>query len=131
MVFSILLSLVFSFVALELEAIPSYQIAEKNLLTTWENSYPVNFSKVIKKNPTKKGILEVRDKKGVRYIYTFLVFVPRVKTEDGEIAVQNEGKEVFVKLYFDPKEKEKPYSIRLGEFEEKYFSKSKIRWIAK
>ena len=127
----LLLTLGILFVVDESGAIPDYKTAEKNLLPTWESAFPVSYSKVIKKNPTKKGILEIREKKSVKYIYTFIVFLPRYKVEDGELAIQSEGKEIFVKLYFDPSEKENPYSVRLGEFEEKYFSRSKARWIPK
>ncbi|MCC6274303.1 MAG: hypothetical protein IT569_00450 [Leptospiraceae bacterium] len=51
--------------------------------------------------------------------------------DEKTIVPQEEGREVFVKLYFDPKNSEAPYSIKLGEFEEKYFPKSRARWIKK
>ncbi|MBE7413570.1 MAG: hypothetical protein L6Q54_06020 [Leptospiraceae bacterium] len=112
-------------------AYPNYKTAEKHLQETWENSFPISYSKIVKVNPTSKGILEIRDKKKRLYLYTFIVFVPRYTLEDKSLIALEEGKEVFVKLYFDPNNSEIPYSIKLGEFEEKYFSKSRIRWIGK
>lgn len=109
-----------------------YSEIDHKLKETWDKAYPVSYTKIISKDTEGKGILHFRNKKkGDRYIYTFIVFLPRYKYEENVLVPEEEGREVFVKLYFDPVEKEEPYSIHLGEFDEKYEKKSKINWIKK
>ncbi|MCE9499107.1 MAG: hypothetical protein K8R21_01105 [Leptospira sp.] len=110
--------------------LPKYSQIDDKLKTAWEKSYPVAFTKIIRKDVEGKGILHLRSKKnGERFIYTFLVFVPRYRYEENTLLPEKEGREIFVKLFYQPDNKEEPYSIHLGEFDEKYDTKSIVNWI--
>ncbi|MDX1957852.1 MAG: hypothetical protein SFU98_04725 [Leptospiraceae bacterium] len=110
---------------------PPYSKIEPILKETWDKTYPLPFTKIIKKDTLGKGIMVLRDsKKRIYYLYSFLVFFPRYKLDDGKpIFEEDKGREVVVKLYHYPFEKESPYRIDLGEFSEKYNLKSVVRWI--
>jgi hypothetical protein len=110
---------------------PPYSKIEPILKDTWEKTYPVSFTKIIKKDTLGKGIMVLRNsKKQIYYLYTFLVFFPRYTLEDGKLViVKDRGRNVLVKLYHYPFDEETPYKIDLGEFAEKYNQREAIRWI--
>ncbi|TGK03935.1 hypothetical protein EHO59_10435 [Leptospira semungkisensis] len=103
---------------------------DKTLLSTWNKTFPVPYTKILKRDLAGKGVLYYRknSKKSV-YIYSFVVFLP-LYSEEGEKAVQKEGgREVKLKLIYDPSSDEDKYTIELGEFDEIYDAKGIIRWI--
>lgn len=84
------------------------------------------YSKILKKDLIGKGIIAIREKKGFVYLYTFLVAFPKLNVENGNLQIEQENfKQIEVKLYFDPSQKENPYWMDLGEITEIY-DKSKI-----
>ncbi|TGK08888.1 hypothetical protein EHO60_12695 [Leptospira fletcheri] len=122
--------LIFLFVVLPVYSnIPRYAELDKILVSTWNSTFPVPFTRIVKRDLSGKGILEYRkSSKKTVYIYAYLVFLPKYE-EEGEKPVRREaGREVKVKLYYDPSAKEK-YEIVLGEFDEAYDAKGRLRWI--
>lgn len=103
---------------------------DKNLVTTWNQAFPVPFTKIVKRDLTEKGILHYRKspKKQV-YIYFYSVFLPYY-AEEGEKPVRKEGgREIKLKLLYDPGSKDERFTIELGEPDEAYDTKGIIRWI--
>jgi hypothetical protein len=97
---------------------------------TWDDTYPIEFKKIIKKDLLGKGIMVVKNKqKQIEYMYSFLIYIPRVSVVDGVKTETEDGKEIIVKLINNPSDKEKPYRIELGEFSEKYYQGNVVRWI--
>ncbi|EPG65815.1 hypothetical protein ACE5IS_11700 [Leptospira wolffii] len=110
--------------------VPKYSEMEKHLLPTWNKSFPVPFAKVLHRDLSGKGVLLYRksSKKSV-YIYHYSVFLPYY-AEEGEKPVRKEGgREIKVKLLYDPSSSSERYSIELGEMDEAYDTKGIIRWI--
>jgi hypothetical protein len=108
----------------------SYNEIDSILESTWKETYPLPYTKIIKKDTLGKGIMVLKDKKGLYYLYSFLLFFPRSYEEDGVLKTDDtNGKEILVRLYYRPANKEMPYSLDLGEFTEKYNLKSVLRWI--
>lgn len=102
-----------------------YSRIEPILFSTWEKTYPVMYTKILKKDLIGKGIIMLREKKNFVYLYTFLVAFPKLTIEDSNLKIeQREFKTLEVKLYYDPS-KEEPYWIDLGEITE-YYDKSKV-----
>ncbi|HMW03921.1 MAG TPA: hypothetical protein PK079_00945 [Leptospiraceae bacterium] len=128
----ILLSLFLFFITsylFAIEIIP-YKKIDETLKTTWDNTYPVEFKKVIKKDLLGKGIMVTKNKqKQLEYVYSFLVFIPRVSMVEGVKTEMEDGKEIIVKLVHNPSDTEKPYRIELGEFSEKYYQGNVVKWI--
>lgn len=111
------------------EIIP-YKKIDDTLKSNWDNTYPVEFKKIIKKDLLGKGIMVVKNKqKQLEYMYSFLVFIPRVSMVEGVKTEMEDGKEIIVKLIHNPSDSEKPYRIELGEFSEKYYQGNVIKWI--
>lgn len=108
----------------------SYAKIDPVLTKTWEETYPISFSKIVKKDLLGKGIALIKNKKNEQeYLYTFLVFIPQaVYTENG-LERKEEGREVTIKLYHTPSNKEIPYRVELGELEERHNTKNILRWI--
>lgn len=120
------------FFAFTLSANPvlPYQKIDDVFKKTWDDTYPIEFKKIIKKDMLGKGIMVVKNKeKQLEYMYTFLVFIPRVSIVDGVKTEREDGKEIIVKLVNNPVNTEKPYRIELGEFSEKYYQGNVVRWI--
>ncbi|TGL58818.1 hypothetical protein [Leptospira sarikeiensis] len=110
--------------------VPKYSEMDKTLLSVWNKTFPVPYTKILKRDLAEKGILYYRKnaKKSV-YIYSYLVFLP-LYGEQNEKPVQKEGgREVKLKLIYDPSSKEEKYTIELGEFDEMFDAKGIIRWI--
>lgn len=108
---------------------PSYTEAAKILEEKWKETYPVAFTKILKKDTIGKGIMVLSSKKGKYYLYTFLISFPKYSVEEGKLRVEKEDfKNIIVKFYYEPFEIEEKYRIDLGEFTEKYNQKS-ARWI--
>ncbi|HNI25345.1 MAG TPA: hypothetical protein PLJ29_03240, partial [Leptospiraceae bacterium] len=77
-----------------------------------------------------KGIMVLRSKSGgEEYLYSFKVFFPRYSFADSKLVAETEGREIIVRLYHNPADKENPYRIDLGEFTEKYELGKALRWI--
>ena len=112
------------------QKIISYAEIDPILQTAWEEIYPVAYTRITQKDTLGKGIMVLREKNQLIYLYTFLVYFPAYR-EEGEKLIADEmgGRDILVKLYFRPHEKTKPYSVDLGEFSEKYNLKSVVRWI--
>lgn len=90
------------------------------LIQTWDSTYPLPFSKILKKDLLNKGILYVWKDGKKMYLYSFEVFMPTyTHTEEG-ITPKEKGRNIIVKLYYNPYNSEAPYFVDLGEFEEKY-----------
>lgn len=117
--------------AASLSAAPvPYSKIEPVLEETWDRSYPVRYSKIIKKDLLGKGIMVLRNKSGSEeYLYSFKVFFPRYSFTDSKLVAETEGREIIVRLYHNPSDKENPYRIDLGEFTEKYELGKALRWI--
>lgn len=111
------------------EKIISYSKIDETLQETWEKTYPVMYSRIVKKDVLGKGIMELKEKNRPVYLYTFIVFFPKYRIEEDKlVGGEDGGKEILVKLYFRPGDKESPYKVDLGEFSEKY-NLNNVRWI--
>jgi hypothetical protein len=112
------------------EKIPEYKDIDPILQTTWDNTYPVSFSRITQKDTLGKGIMVLREKNNLIYLYTFLVYFPVYVLEEEKLVAREEGgRDILVKLYYRPSDKEVPYKIDLGEFAEKYNLRAVVRWI--
>ena len=112
------------------DGIISYQKIEPILLKTWNETYPVPYTRVSKLDVLGKGIMVLKEKNHLIYLYTFLVNFPIYRLEEEKLVANDEGgRDILVKLYYRPHQKETPYQIDLGEFSEKYNLKSVVRWI--
>ncbi|RHX78710.1 hypothetical protein [Leptospira yasudae] len=111
--------------------IPTHSGMEKNFKEAWGKNFPVPYTKLLKRDLTGKGVL-VYKKTPERtvYIYTYLVFLP-LYTENEEVAkeIPGKGREVKVKLFYEPSNPSEKFSIEFTEFDEQYNSKSVVRWI--
>ena len=112
------------------EKIPEYKDIDPILQATWDNTYPVSYSRITKKDTLGKGIMVLKEKNQLIYLYTFLVYFPVYVLEEEKLVAREEGgRDILVKLYYRPGDKEVPYKIDLGEFAEKYNLRSVVRWI--
>lgn len=108
----------------------TYSKIDPILHSTWEKSYPVMYSKILKKDLIGKGIIVIQEKKRLVYLYTFLIAFPKVVIQDEKLKVEQEDfKRLEVKLYYDPSKKEDPYWIDLGEVVEFYDKSKVVRYI--
>ncbi|MCB1176499.1 MAG: hypothetical protein KDK36_02865 [Leptospiraceae bacterium] len=104
---------------------------KKKLTTVWDETYPVKFTKVKTQDILGKGIIALREKRGTYYLYTFLVSFPKYSIVEGKLNVEKENfKDILVKVYYEPFNKEKPIRLDMGEFTEKY-NLRRVRWIKK
>ena len=111
------------------EIIP-YKKIDEIFKKTWDDTYPIEFKKITKKDLLGKGIMVVKNKqKQLEYMYSFQVFIARVGMVDGVKTESEEGKEIIVKLIHNPGDVEKTYRIELGEFSEKYYQGNVVKWI--
>jgi hypothetical protein len=111
------------------EIIP-YKKIDEIFKKTWDDTYPIEFKKITKKDLLGKGIMVVKNKqKQLEYMYSFQVFIARVGMVDGVKTESEDGKEIIVKLIHNPSDVEKPYRIELGEFSEKYYQGNVVKWI--
>lgn len=94
-----------------------YQEIDNILKETWDSTYPIPYSRIVKKDVLGKGIMKFKKKNYNYYLYTFIVFVPRyILVNDKPVPAPNShGRNIPVKLFFYPSESEKPYKIKLGE----------------
>ena len=107
-----------------------YKKIDEVLKKTWDTTYPIEYKTIVKKDLLGKGIMVVKNKqKQLEYMYSFLLFIPRVSMVDGVKTEMEDGKEIIVKLIHNPSDAEKPYRIELGEFSEKYYQGNVVRWI--
>ena len=112
------------------EKIPEYKDIDPILQATWDNTYPVSYSRITKKDTLGKGIMVLKEKNQLIYLYTFLVYFPVYVLEEEKLVAREEGgRDILVKLYYRPSDKEIPYKIDLGEFAEKYNLRAVVRWI--
>jgi hypothetical protein len=107
----------------------TYSEIEPVLRKTWEDTYPLPFTTIVKSDLLGKGIAFVKKNGKSMYLYSFEVFMPRYILEDNETKAMEEGRKIIVRLYYNPSSKEKPYFLDLGEFEEKYNRGLIIRYI--
>ncbi|TGK10581.1 hypothetical protein EHO58_00945 [Leptospira selangorensis] len=111
--------------------VPKHSDMDKTLLTTWNKTFPVPYTKILKRDLAEKGVLYYRkNSKRSVYIYSYSVFLP-LYAEQNEKPVKKDdnGREVKLKLIYDPSSKDEKYTIELGEFDEMYDAKGIIRWI--
>lgn len=101
-----------------------YKKIEPKFLETWEATYPVSYQKILKKDLIGKGIMLLKSNE---YLYSFLVFIANRELENSQEKILEDGKEIEVKLYFNPKQNQ--YRIELGEFTEKYDQRNVLKWI--
>ncbi len=87
-----------------------YSKIDSKFLETWDATYPVSIQKIIKKDVLKKGIVFLKSNE---YLYTFLVYIANREFEDGKEKILDDGKQIEVKLIFNPKQN--LYRIELGE----------------
>ena len=121
--------LFFSLPSLANEIIP-YKKIDETFKKIWDDTYPIEFKKIVKKDLLGKGIMVIKNKqKQLEYMYSFLVFIARVSMVDGVKTESEDGKEIIVKLIHNPSDVEKPYRIELGEFSEKYYQGNVVKWI--
>jgi hypothetical protein len=106
-----------------------YSEIDPILQKAWEEIYPVSYTKITQKDTLGKGIMVLKEKNQLIYLYTFLVYFPAYRLEEEKlVADETGGRDILVKLYFRPQDK-LPYKVDLGEFSEKYNLKSVVRWI--
>jgi hypothetical protein len=107
-----------------------YSEIDPILQKAWEEIYPVSYTKITQKDTLGKGIMVLKEKNQLIYLYTFLVYFPAYRLEEEKlVADEAGGRDILVKLYFRPQDKALPYRVDLGEFSEKYNLKSVVRWI--
>jgi hypothetical protein len=115
-----------SFINLSSAIIP-YSKIDTKLQETWDRTYPISYSEILKKDILGRGIMLLRSKE---YLYTFKVFIPDIEIENGEIKKKEIGKEINIKLYFNAAlETEKQYRIELGEITQKFNNRDVVKWI--
>jgi hypothetical protein len=106
-----------------------YSEIDPILQKAWEEIYPVSYTKITQKDTLGKGIMVLKEKNQLIYLYTFLVYFPAYRLEEEKlVADETGGRDILVKLYFRPQDK-LSYRVDLGEFSEKYNLKSVVRWI--
>jgi hypothetical protein len=128
--FWFLLLHLFSSNAIYSQKIIPYTEIDPILQTAWDEIYPVAYTRITQKDTLGKGIMVLREKNQLIYLYTFLIYFPAYRMEEEKlVADETGGRDILIKLYFRPHEKIKPYSVNLGEFSEKYNLKSVVRWI--
>ena len=107
-----------------------YSEIDPILQKAWEEIYPVSYTKITQKDTLGKGIMVLKEKNQLIYLYTFLVYFPAYRLEEEKLVADEEGgRDILVKLYFRPQDKALPYRVDLGEFSEKHNLKSVVRWI--
>jgi hypothetical protein len=107
-----------------------YSEIDPILQKAWEKTYPVSYTKITQKDTLGKGIMVLKEKNQLIYLYTFLVYFPAYRLEEEKLVADEEGgRDILVKLYFRPQDKALPYRVDLGEFSEKHNLKSVVRWI--
>jgi hypothetical protein len=106
----------------------SYNEIDSILKKTWDDTYPVQYKKILKKDIFKKGIFHILSNPK-EYIYTFLLFIPNYELENTELIELETGKEIPVKLIYSPQNQEQMYRIELGELNEKNYSSKGYKWI--
>jgi len=112
------------------ESPPAYSKIEPILKEVWEETYPLSYTKILKKDLLGKGIIVLKTKEGLNYLYTFLVLFPKYSLQDGILSFdEKEGRKIIVKLYYSPNQIEKKYWIDLGELTEKYEKQNIVRYI--
>lgn len=109
----------------------SYQNIDSIFKETWDATYPVPFEKIIKKDLIGRGIMILRKKRRRVYLYSFLISLPLYIEKNEQITKIGQGKQVTVRLYYTPSDVEKPYTVRLGEFSERYTRRGVIGYIRK
>ncbi|AAN51822.2 hypothetical protein ACO2J1_09570 [Leptospira interrogans] len=111
--------------------IPTHSGMEKNFKETWRKSFPVPYAKILKRDLTGKGVLVYKKTPlKIVYIYTYLIFLPLYKeNEELPQEIPGKGKEVRVKLFYEPSNPVEKFWIEFTEFDEQYNSKSVVRWI--
>ncbi|NCN11461.1 MAG: hypothetical protein GW938_16610 [Leptospira sp.] len=97
-----------------------YGKIEPILKKTWNEQYPIPYDRIKKKNINGKGILKYRKDRKLVYIYTFIVFFSHHKVVDKKITDDKGGRDIIVKLYYDPNLKANQYWIEMGELDEEY-----------
>ena len=110
------------------EKILSYNEIDSVLKKTWEDTFPIQYKKILKKDVLKKGIFYIISNPK-EYIYTFILFVPNYELENTELIEMEIGKEIPVKLIYTPQNQEQLYRIELGELNEKNYSNKGYKWI--
>lgn len=108
---------------------PSYTKIEPILKKTWDESFPLPYKSIKKKNINNKGILEYKKGKERFYIYTFLVVMQKYSPSNKTVEAQPESRDVLVKLYYNPNDKLKPYKIVFGELDEEFARPGFIRYV--
>ncbi|EMJ99369.1 hypothetical protein AB3N61_17605 [Leptospira sp. WS58.C1] len=104
---------------------------DKTLLAVWNRTFPVPYTKILKRDLAGKGVLYYRknSKKSV-YIYSYSVFLPLyMEQNEKPVRKDDSGREIKLKLIYDPSSEEEKYTIELGEFDEMYDAKGIIKWI--
>ncbi|WCL47699.1 hypothetical protein [Leptospira sp. GIMC2001] len=108
----------------------SYGKIDPILKKTWDEQIPLPYDSIKKKNINNKGILQYRlSNKRIVYIYTFLVYMSNYEPLEKQIVKAKGGREMLVKLYFDPLNKEKPYWIQFGELDEELDRNNFIKYV--
>jgi hypothetical protein len=128
-IFGVIFYLLYSSSLFSQKIIP-YSEIDPILQKAWEETYPVPYAKITQKDTLGKGIMVLKEKNQLIYLYTFLVYFPTYRMEEEKLVTEETGgRDILVKLYFRPQDKALPYRIDLGEFSEKYNLKSVVRWI--
>lgn len=108
---------------------PSYDKIEPILKKAWDEQYPLPYKSIVKKNVNGKGILVFRQGKETFYIYSFLVRMEKYEKNEKTVRPTEESRDFLVKLFYNPNDKEKPYTIRIGELDEEYERPGFVRYI--
>ncbi len=112
------------------ESPPVYSKIEPILKEVWDETFPLSYTKILKKDFLGKGVIVLKTKEGLVYLYTFSVLFPKYSLQNGVLSFdEKEGREIIVKLYYSPNQLEKKYWIDLGELTEKYEKQNIVRYI--
>jgi hypothetical protein len=108
---------------------PSYNKIDPILKKTWDELYPLPYKSIKKKNTNGKGILVYKKGKDTFYIYTFLIIMEKYERIEKSVRPTSESREVLIKLYYNPNDKQQPYKIVFGELDEEYEKPGFVRYV--
>lgn len=106
---------------------------DEKLEEVWNQTYPVPFKSIVKRNTEGKGVLVFKTKKGKAYIYSYIVFVTYVAIKDEELEFKEDGRNITVRLFYYPGETptQDEFELKIGKYIEINEKKQIIGWIKK
>lgn len=108
---------------------PSYKNLDSILEETWNKNFPLPYNRIVKRNPNQLGIYHYKDRKNEFFIYSYLVAMNHWKWNENTVQVSSEERIISVLLFYEPNNKENPYTVRIGEIQQQDLKQSFLRII--